>query len=284
MTPRMSVRAEARRLYAEMVGEGSPAQLGPATLTPDPSPQEPATGRAAPAARPGEAGEQAVPAGGEKADLMAHLRAMYEDSIVPVRDIARHAGVTERTLYKYARKQAWKPRYAWMPDGSRPPAGPARRRFSEQRERALQVAPAKGAGGRFIRRDDIGVPFAQGIKATDPAARAAAAQACAAADRAAARAMLEAECRSAWQGTSQMLDWVLRVFRRLDRFTNAARKAGRPIEPVHERIIWRELGIAGDSWAAAQRVEREARLALERFDAGTVAAPVTSACPRPSSG
>ena len=63
MTPRMSVRAEARRLYAEMVGEGSPAQLGPATLTPDPSPQEPATGRAAPAVQPGGAGEQAVPAG-----------------------------------------------------------------------------------------------------------------------------------------------------------------------------------------------------------------------------
>ena len=81
-----------------------------------------------------------------------------------------------------------------------------------------------------------------------------------------------------------MLDWVVRVFRRLDRFTNAARKAGKNIDPVHERIIWRELGIAGDSWAAAQRVEGEARLALERFDAGTAAVPVTSACPRPSSG
>jgi len=279
MTPRMSVRAEARRLYAEMVGEGGVSNSTRRTPTPNPSPQGGGELRGCKGG-----GEQAVPAGGEKADLMAHLRAMYEDSIIPVRDIARHAGVTERTLYKYARKQAWKPRYAWMPDGSRPPAGPARRRFSEQRERALQVAPAKGAGGRFIRRDDIGVPFAQGIKATDPAARAAAAHACDAVERAAARAKLEAECRSAWQGTSQMLDWVLRVFRRLDRFTNAARKAGRPIEPVHERIIWRELGIAGDSWAAAQRVEQEARLALERFDAGTVAAPVTSACPRPSSG
>ena len=82
-----------------------------------------------------------------------------------------------------------------------------------------------------------------------------------------------------------MLDWVLRVFRRLDRFTKAARKAGREIDPVHERIVWRELGMAGDSWKAAQRVEHEARLALERFDAGTTAAaPVTSACARPSSG
>jgi hypothetical protein len=133
------VRAEARRLYAEMVGEGGSTPHA-ATPTPDPSPQG--------------GGEKKTP------DLMAHLRAMYEDSIIPVRDIAQRAGVTERTLYKYARKHAWKPRYAWMPDGSRPPARPARRRLTEQRERALQVAPAKGAGGRFIRRDDIGAPFA----------------------------------------------------------------------------------------------------------------------------
>jgi hypothetical protein len=134
-------------------------------------------------------------------DLMAHVRRMYEDSIIPVRDIAQRAGVTERTLYKYARKNNWKPRYAWTPDGARPPGRPARRRWSEARERALAVAPAKGAGGRFIRREDKGRPLAHGIKATDPAARAAAAAACAT-DRAAERALLEAECRSASQTTS----------------------------------------------------------------------------------
>jgi hypothetical protein len=118
---------------------------------------------------------------------MAQVRALYEDTAVPVREIARRAGVTERTLYKYARRNNWKSRYAWIADGARPPARPGRRRWSEASERAAQVAPAKGAGGRFIRRDDIGKPFARGIKALDPAGRAAA-----------AKASVEAACTAGW--------------------------------------------------------------------------------------
>ena len=184
MTPRTSVRAAARRLYEEMSGEGGLSRnLRP--LTPDPSPPLASLAGGGERKEQGE-GERDVRVAGVEPnppslrfggqDLMAHVRRMYEDSIIPVRDIARRAGVAERTLYKYARKNGWKPRYAWTPDGARPPARPGRPRWTQAQEnhhaRAAQFAPTKGAGGRFIRRDDIGEPFMQGIKATDPAGRA----------------------------------------------------------------------------------------------------------------
>jgi hypothetical protein len=217
---------------------------------------------------------------------MAHVRRMYEDSIIPVRDIAQHAGVTERTLYKYAHKQNWTPRYAWMPDGARPPARPGRRRWThaeaKHHARAGQLAPAKGAGGRFIRRDAIGEPFAQGIKALDAAGRAAVAQSCAEAARVAERAGLEAECRSAQQATLEALEWLNQGLRQLKRLTDAARKAGRQIDPFEERCVWRQIDIATDSWKFALRGGVAAQAALERFDRDTAAAPVTSACSAPS--
>ena len=121
MTPRTSVRAAARRLYEEMSGEGGLSR-NLRLPTPDPSP---------PLASLAGEGERDVRVAGVEPDppslrfggqdLMAHVRRMYEDSIIPVRDIAQRAGVTERTLYKYAGKNNWKPRYAWTPDGSRPP-------------------------------------------------------------------------------------------------------------------------------------------------------------------
>ncbi len=281
MTPRMSVRAEARRLYARMMGEGGRKQ---ATPTPNPSPQEPAPGRAQ--ARPGWGGEKSASGGSASPDLMAHVRRMYEDSIIPVRDIAQRAGVTERTLYKYARKRNWKPRYAWMPDGSRPPARPGRRRWTpaqeKQQARAEQFAPGQGAGGRFIRREEIGTPFVHGIKAVDAAGRAAAAEASAEADRIAERARLEAECRSAWQAKSEALAWVVQGLRQLNRLTDAARKAGREIDPIDERCVWRQIDVAKDSWTFAIRDEQAAQAALAQFDRDNAAAPVTSACSMPS--
>ena len=39
--------------------------------------------------------------------LTARVRALYENSVVPVREIARLAGVSERTLYKYVRRGGW---------------------------------------------------------------------------------------------------------------------------------------------------------------------------------
>jgi hypothetical protein len=217
---------------------------------------------------------------------MAQVRRLYEDTIMPVRDIAQRAGVTERTLYKYARKLNWKPRYAWMPDGSRPPARPGRRRWTPAQEHhhagAERFAPGKGVGGRFIARDSIGEPFAQGIKALDAAGRAAAAKAGAEAARVAERARLEADCRCAWQAKSEALEWVNQGLRQLNRLTDAAGKAGRKIDPIDERSVWRQIDIARDSWTFAIRDEMAAQAALEQFDRDNAAATVTSACSAPS--
>jgi hypothetical protein len=217
---------------------------------------------------------------------MAQVRRLYEDSIVPVREIARRAGVSERTLYKYARRSNWKPRYAWMPDGARPPARPGRRRWTPAQEqehaRAAQFAPGQGAGGRFIRRDDIGKPFARGIKALDPAGRAAAAKAAAEGARMAERARLEAECRSLWKAKLEAQDWLNKAFRHINRLTDAARKTGREIDPLDERCVWREIGLATDCWKYAMRDELAARAALDQFDRDNAVAPVTSACSTPS--
>ena len=145
MTRRSSTRALAQEIYRAM-----PA--GKSTPTPDPSPHASGRGR--------RARGKERPAGGGQS-LTERVRALYEDSAVPVREIASLAGVTERTIYKYAAKHRWKPRYAWTPDGARPRAWRAGPSF----------APAKGAGGRFVRRADKGKPFAVGLKATDRASR-----------------------------------------------------------------------------------------------------------------
>jgi hypothetical protein len=108
--------------------------------------------------------------------LTARVRALYEDGLVPVREIAQLCGVTERTLYKYAARGRWRKRYA---------------------RRALH----KGAGGRFIPQEEAGKATAGGLKALDPVALAAAEIACGEAgtiaNRAAARTLAEHEARTA---------------------------------------------------------------------------------------
>jgi hypothetical protein len=146
MTRRSSLRAQAREIY-----------------------------RALAAQVPSAAARENHPA----PDLTEKVRALYEHSAVPVAEIAALAGVTERTIYKYARKGRWQARYAWVDRG-----GVSRRRWQAQdrgpdaaqdsgQESGKVFAPAKGAGGRFIRRADKGKPFAIGLLAnllaTDPA-------------------------------------------------------------------------------------------------------------------
>jgi hypothetical protein len=153
---------------------------------------------------------------------MAQVRALYEDSAVPVREIARRAGVSERTLYKYARKGNWKARYAWMPDGARPPGRPGRRRWAsaqgQQHAHATPFAPGKGAGGRFIRREERGQPFAHGIKALDPAGRAVAAAASAEAERTARRARAEAQAELQVRRHLSVIEGVILAFRAFNDF------------------------------------------------------------------
>jgi hypothetical protein len=108
--------------------------------------------------------------------LTDRVRALYEKSILPVREIARLAGVSERTLYKYAARGGW-------------------------RQRHLCLARAKGAGGRFISRGDTTKPQPSGLKALDPTAAARASHAAHTAHRlsdiAVGEALAEAELRAA---------------------------------------------------------------------------------------
>jgi hypothetical protein len=113
---------------------------------------------------------------------MQRLRGLYENSAVPVREIAALAGVTERTLYKYVEKGGWRRRYAMA-------------------SRAKDFAPVKGSGGRFIKREEKGKPFASGILALDPAGAERAMVRCERAQKLSAKAQRQAQaaarCRAA---------------------------------------------------------------------------------------
>src|SRR5689334_8603488 len=114
MTRRNSVRAQAQEIYCERAEDtcvrGS-LQIG--TPVPIPPPHggseesvpgggNPPSPRVGGQGTPSSEGEQ--DAAHEDNDLTAQVRALYEGSGVPVREIAALAGVTERTVYKYARK------------------------------------------------------------------------------------------------------------------------------------------------------------------------------------
>jgi hypothetical protein len=85
--------------------------------------------------------------------LTEQVRALYEGGVVPVREVARIAGVSERTLYKYVQTLGWTPRVT--------------RRAGDGRPTAAQRA-ARGAGGRFMALADADKPHARGLKALDP--------------------------------------------------------------------------------------------------------------------
>jgi len=165
MTQRSSVRAAARENYVAMAA----AQAAEAT-TPLPNPPRHSESRT-------RVDPSAVGGGDDshstEPDLTARVRALYEDSAVPVVEIARLCGVTERTIYKHAAKGGWTKRY----------------------RRSQDYALAKGAGGRFIRRDDRDKPFAHGLQALDPAGRARAGVACNAASQVARVAQARALSR-----------------------------------------------------------------------------------------
>ena len=202
------MRAQARRIYCDSK-QANEAR----TPTPDPSPQG--------------GGEQAEAGGGE-ISLTARARALYENSAVPVAEIARLCGVSERTIYKYAAKGAWKPRYRWSPErGWRAEAA---------------FAPVQGAGSRFIRREDKGKPFARGLKATDPAAAARALRASDKAARRARAAQAEAEAELATDALCRALDMMRAATRQLTDYAaeRQAQGAARPtrLGELRERALF----------------------------------------------
>lgn len=173
--------------------------------------------------------------------LTARVRALYEHSAVPVAEIASVAGVTERTIYKYAAKERWTPRYAWAADGSRPRGWRAGKRF----------APEKGAGGRFIRRADKGKPFAVGLKATDPAAAAAAAAACRREAVLSRAAQLRAAAEQREEARLRALETVNQALADLNRYRAARAKAGQPTLRDDDRVaqlLVRMVEITTERW------------------------------------
>src|SRR5665647_35033 len=175
MTRCSSVRAQAREIYRDLVDQNLAAQASKVTPLPNPPPQ---------------VGREQKEGGGET-NLTAQVRALYEDSAVPVAKIAALAGVTERTIYKYVAKHGWKRRYRWAPRGADQDlaAAPRGRRWRP----SPNFVPARGAGARFVRREDKDKPVAVGLKAADPAGAARAAGDCGGAAHLAALAQAKAE-------------------------------------------------------------------------------------------
>lgn len=114
---------------------------------------------------------------------------------MPVREIARLAGVSERTLYKYVQRGGWQRRHA----------------------RAGGTAMAKGAGGRFVPREEAPAPHSGGLKALDPLAgehaTAQANEAQSLSDQAAARALEEAERQHQTERDVRTLNFILSALR-----------------------------------------------------------------------
>ena len=269
MTQRTSVRAAARELYVELKRERRAGAAKAAPPTPDPSP--PRAARAGGGEKGAVAGGAAVP----PQDLTARIRALYEETSVPVREIAAIAGVTERTLYKYVEKHGWTKRYAVLPRGRAAAAHNRGRRWAFTAGRV----PAKGAGGRFIRRDDIGQPFPTGLKALDAQGRAEAQARCDAADPLAREAQQEA--MRVHQADARLRAWraVERALKNLTQFKDdhrAWRKAERlakdwggdpwrrpkvppcPGDETTERALRLALAAASDYLEAVQRADAPA--------------------------
>ncbi len=96
--------------------------------------------------------------------LTERVRALYESSVLPVREIARLAQVSERTLYKYVARYGWRRRHVCLDRED------AVRRANRGRHLAPQPGRERvtGAGGRFVAHDEKSGP--SGLKALDPLA------------------------------------------------------------------------------------------------------------------
>jgi hypothetical protein len=163
--------------------------------------------------------------------LTARVRTLYEDTIVPVAEIARLAGVTECTIYKYARKLGWWPRV---------------------------VRLARGAGGRFIPLADVGQPVATGLKALDPQGAARAVARCADAalisERAAAAAAAAARKRAARERAAKAAAQRERVLAHVDRAIAQLAKLRAEAKGEHRDLL-----------ALAARLEHSLAVHLERL-------------------
>jgi hypothetical protein len=240
-----SLRADARRRYVEMAED-----VEHSAHTPLPNPRitsgagSPPQGGREPAeqAARGEAEQEAseTARSGEPATietpLTARVRALYEDSVVPVAAIARLAGVTERAVYKWAKKFDWRPRV---------------------------VRLARGTGGRFVPLADASRPVATGIMALDPqraertaarcvAAGLIAADAAKAAVRAARRRHAQVQAERAEAAAAREADARLREWASINRALHQAVRMREEAQGDPDRIAAAERLLA----AIATQMER----------------------------
>ena len=243
MTRRSSLRASAREIYRDLVAKQAASSAPALTLSRERGREDQEQAGAGIGAAPAREEEQGVanPARAQK-NLMAQVRALYEETPVPVREIARLAGVSERTIYKYAAKRNWKPRYAWA--HPRAPALPAARHpaalhaLRRKLRRHVPFAPVKGAGGRFIRRDARGQPVASGLHATDPAQAARASLACDEADALAQQALKEADANRRARERDKAFRFVNRTLDQINDYREECRKKGKWPIPADDAIQW----------------------------------------------
>jgi hypothetical protein len=230
MTRRSSVRAQARVNYCELAGKASGRSSDPSSLRFDgqaPSPNAASAG-----------------VGGEKKEtkLTERARKLYEESAVPVREIARLAGVTERTIYKYVARHGWKKRYRVLPRGEAAARGNRGRQMQASSEFWPDLSPVKGAGGRFICREDQDKPIAVGLKATDPAAAKHAVASCGGAAHLAALAQSEAEALQLFERQIRAIDTTNVALKNLREYREQGARKGRSakgdgVEPILMQIV-----------------------------------------------
>jgi hypothetical protein len=109
----------------------------------------------------------------------------------------------------------------------------------------------KGAGGRFVRRADKGKPFAQGLKATDPAGAQRAVAACGEAERLSREAQRQAVAAQRSQALIHAIEWTNSALKDLRDFHQ--RRDTDPPGPLDiraEDVLMRVVNIALAQWEA----------------------------------
>ena len=221
---KQSLRAAARARYLKKAGQGQDAPSAPATPT-----------RHAIALR-AAAGDLPLAGEGEAVDtaLMRQAQALYEEGVVPVRDIARLAGVCERTFYRHVKKRGWRRRNVCA----------ARDNAVAAANRGRPLTVAKGVSGRFVRRAVAGAPHPAGLGALDPPRDAEGTHACIAAGALSEAAMADAQAEIAARARLRTLDLCERALGDVMRLL--AERPGAPeAAPLALRIADAILGEMG---------------------------------------
>ena len=176
--------------------------------------------------------------------LTEAVRALYEETVTPVAQIARLAGVSECTLYKHVARGRWRRRY--------PLRGAAAGEANRGRKRDPRPPQRRGSGGRFVTPEEAAQPQPSGLKALDPHGAVQAAVACqetgAQACQALAGAKASAEFGSAVRTLAHLV-WALR---------QASVLAGRG-DPVADARKHEAAKKRAATWAAKRAAKRAAK-------------------------